>query len=164
MAGRYLAAERQETNERPSRSEIVDLYKVAVDEYRFQINLNWDRARYYVIFNAGLVGTGFGLLRASDRFGGYPALLVFVVGGVACGMCAAAVKTGHGYYKGTRAQMKTIAERLRLGPFAIQTTPGMGSPIARIAKITNMIYLILACLALVDIAGIVAASEWITRP
>jgi hypothetical protein len=50
-----------------SRTQIFDLYKLAFDEYRFEIRLNWDRSMYYITFNTGLVAAGAGLLKLGDN-------------------------------------------------------------------------------------------------
>lgn len=42
---------------------LLELYKVAVEEYRFQINLNWDRSKFYVVLNSTLITATCGLLR-----------------------------------------------------------------------------------------------------
>src|ERR1700730_15508311 len=62
------------------RSELFDLYKLSVEEYRFQVQLNWDRAKYLLGFNTAVIEAGTGLV----KFGGKAAdeLLVglFAVG------------------------------------------------------------------------------------
>ncbi len=42
---------------------LLELYKVAVEEYRFQINLNWARSKSYVLLNSALIISTYGLLR-----------------------------------------------------------------------------------------------------
>jgi len=41
-------------------------YKVAVDEYRFEVKLGWDRAMYYMVFNTAIISVGTGLLKLED--------------------------------------------------------------------------------------------------
>lgn len=51
----------------PSREELVDLYKLAVDEYRFQVNLNWDGSKYFLAFNTAVIGVGAGLIKVGHN-------------------------------------------------------------------------------------------------
>ena len=49
----------------PPRAELLDLYKVALDEYRFQVNLNWSRTQYYLTLNVGIISIATGILQIS---------------------------------------------------------------------------------------------------
>jgi hypothetical protein len=42
---------------------LLAVYRSAIDEYRFNVNLNWDRTKFFIGLIAGLVGAGVGLLR-----------------------------------------------------------------------------------------------------
>lgn len=42
---------------------LLSLYKIAVEEYRFEVTLNWDRTAYYLTLNSGLVAVAAGLLK-----------------------------------------------------------------------------------------------------
>lgn len=65
---KVLTGPRLEDEQGPSREELTDLYKIAVEEYRFQVTLNWDRAKYLLGFNTAVitVGTGFRWRRGSS--------------------------------------------------------------------------------------------------
>jgi hypothetical protein len=68
----------------PQRDELLDLYKVAVEEYRFQVQLNWDRAKYLLGFNTAIIGVGTGLFKIGSHASATPLLIgIFVVGLVA---------------------------------------------------------------------------------
>jgi len=119
----------------PERTELLELYKIAVEEYRFEVRLNWDRMRYYVALNATLLGVGIGLLRLEGgAIGGRVlSLLVFIVGIVACRTGRNAVAKGQEYYH-RAVSKKTFIESLLgiAGPvegyptsLAIGTTAGM---------------------------------------
>jgi hypothetical protein len=41
----------------------MELYKIAVEQYRFQVNLNWDRNKFYILLNSSLIAAASGLLR-----------------------------------------------------------------------------------------------------
>lgn len=52
-----------ETDNSSEQTILLDLYKSAVEEYRFQVNLNWDRSKFYLLLNSGLITATCGLLR-----------------------------------------------------------------------------------------------------
>ncbi len=60
---------------------MLELYKTAVEEYRFQVNLNWDRNKFYVLLNSGLITASCGLLRTSGfKFAEFLTLPLFILG------------------------------------------------------------------------------------
>lgn len=73
------------TQQSPSNPEelkiLLELYKVAVDEYRFQTNLNWDRSKFYVLLNSALITATCGLLRLpSFKFAEFLTAPLFILG------------------------------------------------------------------------------------
>jgi hypothetical protein len=96
-------------NER-SRAELFDLYKLAIDEYRFEVRLNWDRSMYYITFNTGVVAADAGLL----KFGDDGIVNLFVAGIFVLGCCSSimgilAIRKGHLYYR-RAVYKKTLIE------------------------------------------------------
>jgi hypothetical protein len=82
---------------------------MAVDEYRFQVRLNWERTRDYFILNGALVSVALGLHRSGDFANN---LLVGCVLLIACaiGILGAVTHlTGHKYYRRT-VYKKTLLE------------------------------------------------------
>lgn len=61
------------------RAEAMKLYELAIDEYRFQVQLNWDRSKYLLGFTVAIIGLGAGLLRVGDRASPF-LVFVFAVG------------------------------------------------------------------------------------
>jgi hypothetical protein len=59
-----------------STDQLIDLYKVAVEEYRFEVKLNWERVMYHLTLNSALVSIATGLL----KIGGTPEADLFVAG------------------------------------------------------------------------------------
>ncbi|MEL6437968.1 MAG: hypothetical protein AAFQ80_01755 [Cyanobacteria bacterium J06621_8] len=53
----------QSDNNQDELKILLELYKIVVEEYRFQTNLNWDRSKFYVLLNSALITTSSGLLR-----------------------------------------------------------------------------------------------------
>lgn len=137
-AERVRLAWNAETPTDISRSELVSLHELLMEEYRFQIKLNSDRTQSYLALNAAIVTVAATLL----RFGGEnaPVLVaaVLIVGLCIALLAARAVKQGHGYYRAV-VYKKTLVENL-LGrtrqiegytfegaTLAVETTRGMSS-------------------------------------
>lgn len=60
---------------------MLELYKVILDEYRFQVNLNWERNKFYVLLNSGLITATCGLLRIPGfKFAEFLTLPLFALG------------------------------------------------------------------------------------
>ena len=62
------------------RDLLLSVYRSAIEEYRFNVNLNWDRTKFFLALIAGLIGAGVGLLRfASDSIPAATFLIFFFV-------------------------------------------------------------------------------------
>jgi hypothetical protein len=86
------------------------LYKIAIDEYRFEVKLNWDRTVYYLTLNSGIVAIATGLLKTGSE----PIIDLLVAGVFVIGVCTAivgmwSIRKGHQYYRRTILK-KTIIE------------------------------------------------------
>jgi hypothetical protein len=46
-----------------STDQLLTLYKVAIEEYRFEVRLNWDRTAFHLTLNSGLIAIATGLLK-----------------------------------------------------------------------------------------------------
>ncbi len=100
----------------PSSIPYEELYKFALDEYRFNVSLGWDRAKYYVLFNSAIVSVGTGLLTIQQPEGiRLLVALLFVSGCVTCWIGASAVKTAHSYYRASIYKKTLIEQELGLG-------------------------------------------------
>jgi len=151
---------------RPERAELLELYRVAVDEYRFQTTFNWSRAQYWMVFNSGILIAGTALLTVPGR-SFYP-VVVFLVGAVAALLSMRAVQVAHNrYYRAARGRVKRFEELLDLpADLRFDTTAGFtgrSRPKVNVAAVT---YLLLTALAMADIAGAVATllSSGATAP
>jgi hypothetical protein len=95
--------------------QLLGLYKVAIDEYRFEVKLNWDRTAYHLTLNSGLLAVATGLLKV----GGASFVDLFVAVVFFIGICAAiiginTIKTGHEYYRRTIVKIKLFEDQLDL--------------------------------------------------
>ncbi len=126
----------------PERAELRELYKIALDEYRFEVSLNWDRLKHSFLVTAGLTGVGVTLLTAktSEAHPSWAASLmaagVFVAAGLSAVMGLVALLKSREYYRATVFK-KTLIEHLLgyhgrvdqqvsdLASLALGTTDGM---------------------------------------
>ena len=86
-----------------STEQLLTLYKIALEEYRFQVRLNCDRTAYHLTLNSGLVAIATGLL----KFGSASPVNLAVAAVFFIGMCASAIgiktiRKGHEYYRHPR--------------------------------------------------------------
>ena len=77
----------------------MELYKIAVDEYRFNVQLGWNRQQYYLVFNSALTGLGATLLGQNGMLKQLFAAFIFVIAIFACFVGRAAITKAHGYYQ-----------------------------------------------------------------
>jgi hypothetical protein len=95
-----------------SPEQLFELYKIALDEYRFQVKLNWDRTTFHLSLNSGLIAISTGLL----KIGSASPVTLAVAGVFFMGMCVSAIGVvtvlkGHEYYRNTIVK-KTLLEDL----------------------------------------------------
>lgn len=135
---------------------LIDLYKIALDEYRFQVNLNWSRTQYYIVLNVAILGLATGLLRIEDRtLSAVVGTGLYFAGTVCCVLALFAGTVQRSYFRQTKAHKAKLEELLELGDLAIKTTPGMGGPARRIAKVTTFHNAIISILLVLDLGGLV---------
>jgi len=98
-----------------NREELLKLYGFAIDEYRFNVRLNADRTRDYLVVNLGLLTLTSGLLRLeSGRTGTAFLIFVFAAAAATSVFGAKIVRKGHEYYKRAAVQKTVIESRLGL--------------------------------------------------
>jgi hypothetical protein len=98
-----------------SIDQLFRLYQIALEEYRFQVRLNWDRTAYHLTLSSGLIAIAAGLL----KFGSASPMNLAVAGVFFIGMCVSAIgiKTilkGHTYYRHTIVKKTIIEDQLGL--------------------------------------------------
>jgi hypothetical protein len=140
--------------DRRNRAELLELYKSSVEEYRFQVQLNWSRSQYLLAFNVAIVAAGAGLIKVGSSTGAVLTAGVFFVGVVSAILAAAVTKVQHGYYRTARDRMIRFESLLNLkAELQVDTTPTMGGRIKRIGRITTMLYIVFALTAVLDVVG-----------
>jgi len=127
----------------------ADIYKVAVDEYRFQAQHNWSRTQYLLAFNAGILTAG----AAVASQGGRGAAPVFLFGVVSAFLSAVAVGTQHDYYRAARDRMQRIEVAVRVPhDQRMDTTATLGHR-RRVVSVNTVVYLLLAAIAAADVVA-----------
>lgn len=107
------------------REDLRRLYGIAIDEYRFQVQLNNQRFQWYTALDVALLTVGTGLLRISEGDDGTVlTALVFVVGALLAAFTAITVARQVDYQHQARATAKKIAAELGLTEYEIGSTPG----------------------------------------
>ena len=127
----------------------IDLYKLAVEEYRFQAQFNWTRTQYLLAFNAAILAAG---TAVAGKFGGY-AIPVFALGVVACILAMLVQRQQHTYYRAARKRMTRIEERLGIVD-PVDTTATLGGR-SRSYSVTNLIYVLTSAIAIANTAALV---------
>lgn len=128
----------------------ADLYKVAVDEYRFQAQFNWSRTQYLLAFNAGILAVAVGLAVQQGRL----TAVVFGLGAVAALLSMSVVKVQHGYYRAARDHMRRVEDSVHVPvEQRLDTTAKLGGR-RRTISVNTVVYLILSAVALANLLGI----------
>jgi hypothetical protein len=127
----------------------AELYKLALDEYRFQAQFNWSRTQYLLAFNAAILTAASAVASRPGR----SAALVFVLGAAAALLSLVAVRTQHGYYRAARDRMRRIEKATGIAAeHQIDTTATMGER-QRAVSVNQVVYLLLGSMAVANIVG-----------
>jgi Flp pilus assembly protein TadB len=86
----------------------ADIYKTAVEQYRFQAQFNWSRTQFLITFNAAVLVAA--TVVATSGHGA----LVFGLGAVAALLTVAVLRSQHDYYRAARNHLRLIEDTLQL--------------------------------------------------
>jgi hypothetical protein len=89
----------------------ADIYKTAVEQYRFQAQFNWSRTQFLLTFNAAVLVAATVVASTSGH-----GALVFALGAVAALLTVAVLRNQHDYYRAARNHLRLIEDTLRLPP------------------------------------------------
>lgn len=128
-----------------SKNELLELYKIAIEEYRFEVDLNWQRVKYYCVLNIGIITIATGLLKVNQKENDVSFLvsMIFFIGVVTSFLGIYSIKKGNIYYHRTLYKKALIERELGLFNFiskhdelpidiSVSTTPGMDKEIKTI--------------------------------
>lgn len=129
----------------------ADIYKVAVEEYRFQAQYNWSRTQYLLGFNAVI-------LTAATVVAGRPgkgAAAIFIFGAVAAVLTMMVVRTQHDYYRAARNRVRRIEDAFAVpADQRLDTTSTLGERRGKVT-VNNLTYMLLTGLVVAHTLGTV---------
>ncbi len=118
------------TDKRDGEVSLAEIYRHAIEEYRFEVQLSWERTKFYLGLNMALLAAVATLLRIrSDSW--EPLIGVSMIGICASLLGMMTIRKGHEYYRRTVWKKTVIEEALGLnqsahadrhGTWAIATT------------------------------------------
>jgi hypothetical protein len=159
------SVDRQDPNT-PDRAELLGLHKTAIEEYRFEVNLGWDRQKFFVGLNVSLLAAlaGFAKLGGEQAHNG-PLICALFADAATAVVGILVVQKSHLYYQNARDHFQRIERRLGYvtTDLALQTTSGMkeghdAAPrLGRIRTVT-LTTVVLGLLAALEIG--LAAYHW----
>lgn len=141
-----------------SREQLGELYRLTMDEYRFQVSLNWQRTQYLLVLNVGILGVGTGLLGVDSSHTATFTGMIFSIGALLAMFSIRVIRIQHSYYRDTRATKIRLEDELEIADLAPRPTRGMkGADKTHwfSFNVTDLTVLILVLLMLVDIAAAV---------
>lgn len=127
----------------------IDLYRLAIEEYRFQAQFNWTRTQYLLGFNVAILAAG---TAVSGSFGGF-ALPVFILGAIAAVVTLLVMRQQADYYRAARERVRRLEERFAVDEDAkLDTTTKLGGR-SRFVSVKQLVNLLTASVAVADVAA-----------
>jgi hypothetical protein len=95
--------------------KLLDLYKIAIEEYRFEVRLGWDRTTYFLVLNSAILSVATGLLKLDNPPVVYLFIsLLFAFGLMTSLIGSRSITMAHEYYRRAVVKKTVIEERLGL--------------------------------------------------
>jgi hypothetical protein len=119
------SADSNSESARARRELLLKVYDAALAEYRFNVQLSWDRTKFFLVLSSGMIAAGVGLIRFSENnaaASGFVALF-FICSALITNSGRATLALGKRYYRES-VFTKTLVER-ELG--LLERLPGMNS-------------------------------------
>jgi len=95
--------------------KLLELYKIALEEYRFEVRLGWDRTTYFLVLNSAIVSVATGLLKLDSPLIIYLFIALLFGFGLATSLIGSrSITVAHEYYRRTVVKKTLIEECLGL--------------------------------------------------
>lgn len=98
-------------DEPTTRKELIELYRLALEEYRFNVSLAWNRTRFYVGLHMALLALTSTLLRIESE-SRMSFVIIAILGIVTSLLGTGTIRKSHEYYRRSVYKMTLIAEQL----------------------------------------------------
>ena len=119
-------------NQRDRRDELLELYKAALEDYRFQVQLNWGRSQYLLVLNLALISAATGIVQLGRGEISILVGFIYLIGVFFSIFSISALQSQRKFYRAARDQKQWFEDQLELGAAAI--TPAEHST-TKISKI-----------------------------
>lgn len=149
--------ETQPTNQ--DREELLELYKLALEDYRFQVQLNWGRSQYFLVLNIGIIGIATGIVQLGRGEISILVAGIYLAGFLFCIFSIAALQAQRKYYISARDQKKHFEGELNLGERSITPVQRTDKTINRLTTFKafiNIMFIALAALNLFSAIFVIA--------
>ncbi len=135
------------------REEMLELYKLALEDYRFQVQLNWGRSQYFLVLNLTVVGIATGILQFAGGEFGVLVAGIYMMGALFCAFSVAALRAQRKYYVSAREQKKRFEEELGLGERSITPVERPDKKIRRLTTFKAFVNIMFVALATLNLFG-----------
>ncbi len=138
-------------DQRQDREELLELYKLALDDYRFQVQLNWGRSQYFLVLNLTLFGIATGLIRLGA--GPYDVLVgcFYLLGALFCVFSIIALQAQRKFYRAARDQKQWFEDKLELGAAAITPAEHSRSKVSKLWTFKSFVNLLFVALGVLNL-------------
>jgi hypothetical protein len=147
--------ETQPADQQKKREELLELYKLALEDYRFQVQLNWGRSQYFLVLNIGIIGIATGIVQVAQ--GGISILVagIYLAGIAFCLFAIVALRVQRKYYISAREQKKRFEEELELGDLSVTPVGRSDKTLRRFITFKSFVNIMLGGLALLNLLGMI---------
>ncbi len=132
---------------------MLELYKLALEDYRFQVQLNWGRSQYFLVLNLTVVAIATGILQFAGGEFGVLVAGIYMMGALFCAFSVAALRAQRKYYVSAREQKKRFEEELGLGERSITPVERPDKKIRRLTTFKAFVNIMFVALATLNIFG-----------
>lgn len=151
----------QQVGNEHRREELLELYKLALEDYRFQVQLNQDRSRYFLVLNLTVIGIATGVVQLGQGSVSVLVAFLYLAGFLFCLFSIFALQAQRKFYHSARDQKRYFEERLMLGETSITPVDRAGSRIKKLVTFkgfVNFMFVVLAVLNLVSAVFVVVGA------
>jgi len=145
------ALETRTVDQGKPRDELLELYKLALEDYRFQVQLNWGRSQYFLVLNLTVIGIATGIVQFAG--GKISPLLagLYLAGFAFCVFSIAALQAQRKYYFAARKQKERFEEELGLGEHSITPVERSDKKIRKVTTFKAFVNIMFGVLAVVNV-------------